>query len=165
MKWTDAAMVLAGVGILATACGAPTAPSGGAFPPGTTAQFGVTTPPTRGNLAITSMGVSDAGQGAQGVWQYKVNVYLREIGGVDTTLTNIQVEALMGSRSLAPADVTPVLSVSANSRGDTAFIFTADTHVEDLTTLKVGLNVHFRDANGFTGSVSEAFSGFGAWDY
>lgn len=38
-------------------------------------------PSKRGNLTITSMGVSDAGQGALGDWQYKVTVHLRETGG------------------------------------------------------------------------------------
>ena len=44
---------------------------------------GTTARSTRGNLEINSTGVSDAGQGALGDWQYKVTVRLRETGGLD----------------------------------------------------------------------------------
>ena len=44
---------------------------------------GTTAPSTHGNLEIISLGVSDAGQGARGDWQYKVTVRLRETGGLD----------------------------------------------------------------------------------
>jgi hypothetical protein len=49
------------------------------------------------------MGVSDTGQGALGYWRYKVTVHLRETGGVDMTVTNIEVQALSGSNILATA--------------------------------------------------------------
>ena len=58
-------------------------------------------PATRGNLTMTSMAVNDAGQGALGDWQYKVTVRLRETGGVDMAVTNIQFQALFGSNILA----------------------------------------------------------------
>ena len=40
-----------------------------------------------------------------------------------------------------------------------------DTQVGDLSALRVRMTVQFTDANGNAGSVSGAFSGFGAWDY
>jgi hypothetical protein len=143
--------------VIASGCagGGPTAPS----TPGTTAQS------TRGNLEINSMGVSDAGQGALGDWQYKATVHLRETGGVDTTVTNIQVQALSGSNILATAGVIPMLSVLANSSRDAGLVFAADTHVSDLSALTIGLTVQFSDANGNTGSVSKSFTCFGCRDY
>ena len=126
---------------------------------------GPTAPSTRGNLTITSMAVSDAGQGALGDWQYKVAVRLRETGGVNITVTNIQVQARFGSNILATASVIPVLSVSANSSSRAALVFASDTHAGDVSALTVGMTVQFRDGNGNTGSVSSSFSGFGSWDY
>ena len=111
------------------------------------------------------MGVSDAGLGAPGSWQYKVTVRLSETGGVDITVTHIQLQALFGSHLLANASVIPVVSVSANSSSDAVLVFSAATHVGDLSALTVDMTVQFRDANGNTGSVSESFSGFGYWDY
>ena len=75
---------------------------------------------------MSYMSVSDAGQGALGDWQYKVTVHLRETGGVDMTVTNIKVQALLASNILATASVTPVLSVSANSSSDAGLVFAAD---------------------------------------
>jgi archaellum component FlaG (FlaF/FlaG flagellin family) len=129
---------------------------------------GGTTAPTAaalGNLTMTSMALNDAGQGARGDWQYNVTVYLRETGGVDTTVTNIQFQVLLASNILATASVVPALSVSANSSSDAGLVFAADTLVGDLSALTVGMTVQFRDANGNTGSVSNSFSGFGYWDY
>jgi len=111
------------------------------------------------------MGVSDAGQGALGDWQYKVTVHLRETGGVDMTVTNIQVQALFGSNILATGSVIPMLSVLGNSSSDAGLVFAADTHVADLSALTVGMTAQFRDANGNTGSVSNSFTCFGCWDY
>ncbi len=111
------------------------------------------------------MCVSAAGQGALGDWQYKVTVHLRETGGLDMTVTNIQVQALFGSNILATASVIPMLSVLANSSSDAGLVFAADTQVADLSALTVGVTVQFRDANGNTGSVSNSFTCFGCWDY
>ena len=124
-----------------------------------------TTPSTRGNLKINRMGVNDAGQSARGDWQYNVAVNLSETGGVDMTVTNIEVQALVGSDILATASVIPVLPISAKSTSDARFVFAADTHVGDLRTLTVNMTIQFRDANGDTGSVSNVFSCFGCWDY
>ena len=92
-------------------------------------------------------------------------MHLRETGGVDITVTNVQVQALLGSNIQATARVIPALSVSANSSGDAGLVFAAATHVGDLSALTAGMTVQFRDANGNTGSVSCSFSGFGFWDY
>ena len=149
-------VLLSVLSVIASGCtGGPTAPS----------IEGTTTPSTRGNLEINSMGVSDAGQGALGDWQFKVTVHLRETGGVDMTVTNIQVQALFGSSVLATASVIPMLSVLANSSSDAGLVFAAATHVADLSALTVGLTVQFRDANGNSGSVSNSFTCFGCWDY
>ena len=146
--------------VIASGCaGEPTAPSTRGNAGGPTAAS------TRGNLRITSMGISDAGQGALGDWQYKITVHLRETGGVDVTVTNIQIQALFGSNILATASVIPVLSVSANSNSRAALVFASDTHAGDVSALTVGMTVQFRDGNGNTGSVSSSFSGFGSWDY
>ncbi len=149
-------VLLSVLSAIASGCaGGPTAPS----------TQGTTAPSTRGNLTITSMGVSDAGQGALDTWQYKVTAYLRETGGVDMTVTNIEVQARLGSNLLATANVTPMLSVLANSSSDAGFVFAADTHLGNLSTLAVDMTVQFRDANGNTGSVSNSFTCFGCWDY
>jgi hypothetical protein len=92
-------------------------------------------------------------------------VHLRETGGVDMTVTNIQVQALCGSNILATAGVIPMLSVLANSSSDAGVVFNADTHVSDLSALTIAMTVQFRDANGNTGSVSNSFTCFGCWDY
>ena len=77
--------------VIASGCaGGTTAPS----------RRGTTAPSTRGNLEINSMAVSDAGQGALGDWRYKVTARLRQTGGVDMTVTNIQI--LAGSGSVWP---------------------------------------------------------------
>ena len=155
-------VLLSVLSAIASGCaGGPTAPS----TQGTTALSGTTAPSTRGNLTITSMGVSDAGQGALGNWQYKVSVRLRETGGLDMTVTNIQVQARIDSNILATASVIPMLSVLANSSSDAALVFAADTHVGNLSALTVDMTVQFRDANGNTGSIRCSFSGFGLWDY
>lgn len=134
---------------------------------GTTAPSpaGTAVPSTRGNLAISSMGVVDAGQGAVGDWQYKITVSLRETGGVDMTVTNIQMQAALASKILATANITPGLSVPANSNKDAGLVFAVDTQVGDLSALGVSMTVQFRDANGNAGSVSGVFTGFGLWDY
>ena len=126
-------VLLSVLSAIASGCaGAPTAPS----TPATTALSGTTAPSTRGNLTITSMGVSDAGQGALGNWQYKVSARLRETGGLDMTVTNIQVQARIDSNILATASVVPMLSVLANSSSDAALVFAADTHVGNRSTLR-----------------------------
>jgi hypothetical protein len=130
------------VTVIASGCtGAITAPS----------TRPTTAPSTRGNLEINYIGVSDAGQGASGDWQYKVTAHLHETGGVGMTVTNIQVQALFGSNTLATASVIPVLSVPANSSTDAGLVFTGATHVADLSALTVDMTVQFRDANGNTG--------------
>jgi len=120
---------------------------------------------TRVNLEINSMWVSADGQSALGDWQYKVTVRLRETGGLDMTVTNIQVQALIGSNILATGSVILSLPVSANSSSDAGLVLAADTHAVDLSALTVGVTVQFRDANGNTGSVSNSFACFGCWDY
>ena len=155
-------VLLAVVSVIASGCGG-----------GFTATLGPTAsstrepaaPSTRANLEIRSMGVNDAGQSALGGWQYKVDVHLRETGGVDTTVTNIQVQARLGSNILATAAVVPMLPVLANSDGDAVLVFVADTHVADLSALTVGMTVQFTDAKENTGSVSNSFTCFGCWDY
>jgi hypothetical protein len=146
--------------LVASGCGGGTTTA----PSGITAASGITPPSIRGNLTMISMGVSDAGQRALGDWQYTVTVHLRETGGVDTTVTNIQVEARLGSNTLATESVIPMLSVSANSSSDAALVFAADTHVGDLSALTVGMTVQFTDAKGNIGSVSNSFTCFGCWD-
>lgn len=153
MRWI---VLLSVLSVVASGC------AGGVTAPSTPAPAA---PSTRGNLEINSMGVNDLGQGAPGDWQYKVRVHLRETGGVDITVTNVQVRALFGSTVLATASVTPMLSVLANSSSDAELVFAADTHIADLSALTVGTTVQFRDANGNTGSVSKSFTCFGCWDY
>jgi hypothetical protein len=149
-------VLLSALLVIASGCAeGPTAPS----------ARGLTAASTRGDLEINSVGFSDAGQSALGDWQYKVTMHLRETGGVDMMVTNIQVQALVGSNILATANVIPMLSVLANSSSDAGLVLAADTHVADLSALKVGVTVQFRDANGNTGSVSNYFTCFGCWDY
>ena len=126
---------------------------------------GTAVPSTRANLQLGYMSVVDAGQSAVSGWQYKVIVNLRETGGVDMTVTNIQMQAAVASRILATASVSPGLSVPANSNKDAGLVFVTDAQVGDLSALGVSVTVQFTDANGNAGSVSGAFSGFGAWDY
>ena len=100
------------------------------------------------------------------VWSlaYNGTVRLLETGGVELTVTNIQVQALLGSNILATASTVPMVSVSANASSDAVFAFAADTHVQ-ASALTVNATVEFRDANGNTGAVSSSFSCFGCWDY
>ena len=157
MRWILLISVWA---VIASGCaGGPTAPTTATAP---TAAPSLS---TRGNLTVTYMALNDAGQGAHGDWQYKVTVHLSETGGVETAVTNIQFQALFASNILATETVVPVLSVSANSSSDEALVFSADTHVGDLSAVTVKMTVQFRDANGNIGSVSNSFTCFGCWDY
>ena len=92
-------------------------------------------------------------------------MHLRETGGVDMTVTNIEVRARLGSNLLATVSVAPMLTVLANSSSDAGLVFAADTHLGNLSTLVVDLTVEFRDASGNAGSVSDSFTCFGCWDY
>jgi hypothetical protein len=146
------------IGALFSACSnnGPTAPSNNSPTP--------PSPSSLSNLTITLMTLSDAGQDAFGHWQYKGTVRLLETGGVQVTVTNIQVQALLGSNILATASTIPIVSVSANSSSDAVFGFAADTHVQ-ASALTVHVTVEFRDVNGNTGAVSSSGSCFGCWDY
>jgi hypothetical protein len=146
------------IGALSSACSnnGPTAPSNNSPTPLSSSSIS--------NLKITLMTVSDAGQDAFGHWQYNGKVRLLEIGGVELTVTNIQVQALLGSNILATASTIPMVPVSPNSSSDAVFAFAADTHVQ-ASALTVNATVEFRDANGNTGAVSSSFSCFGCWDY
>jgi hypothetical protein len=138
--------------LCASGCaGGPTAPTTAATP----------NPAARGNLTMPYMILNDAGHGAHGDWQYKVTVHLSETGGLQTAVTNIQFQALVASNILATDTVAPVLSISANSSRDEALAFSADTHVEDLSTVTIRITVQFKDANGNIGSVSDSFTCFG----
>jgi hypothetical protein len=117
-----------------------------------------------GSLQVTTMGISDVGQGALGDWQYNATLYVHENGGIDVTVTNIQVQVLVGPKVLATASITPMLSVSAHSKGDTAFVFSSDSHVQ-VSEMTVNVTVDYRDAKGNTGSVSSSFECFGCYDY
>jgi hypothetical protein len=88
------------IGALSSACSnnGPTAPSNNSPTPLSSSSIS--------NLKITLMTVSDAGQDAFGHWQYNGKVRLLEIGGVELTVTNIQVQALLGSNILATTGVT-----------------------------------------------------------
>jgi hypothetical protein len=105
--------------------------------------------------------LNDAGQGANGDWQYKVTVHLTETGGVEAAVTSIQFQAQFASNILATGTIIPGLSVSANSSSDEALVFSADTHVEDLSAVTVRMTAQFKDANGNIGSVSGSFTCFG----
>jgi len=153
MRWILLIFVLA---VIASGCaGGPTAPTTAPAPAPTPALA------TRGNLTMVYMILNDAGQGAHGDWRYQVTVHLSETGGVKTTVTNIQFQALFASNILATETVVPVLSVSANSSSDEVLGFSADTHVGDLSAVTVKMTVQFRDANGNIGSVSNSFTCFG----
>ena len=163
MRWILLIFVLA---VIASGCaGGPTAPTTATAPTqAPTTATGPTPAPaqsTRGNLTMVYMILNDAGQGAHGDWRYKVTVHLSETGGVTTTVTNIQFQALFASNILATETVVPVLSVSANSSSDEELVFSADTHVEDLSAVTVKMTIQFRDANGNIGSVSNSFTCFG----
>jgi hypothetical protein len=149
---------VAAIGALFSACSnnGPTAPSNNSPT--------LPRPSSVSNLKITLMTVSDASQDASGHWQYHGTVRLLETGGVELTVTNIQVEALSASNILATASTVPLVLVSANSSSDAVFAFAADTHVQ-VSALTVKATVEFRDANGNTGAVSSSFSCFGCWDY
>ena len=87
MRWILLISVWA---VIASGCaGGPTAPTTATAP---TPAPSVSTP---GNLAITSVAVTDAGQDALGHWEYKVTVHLRETAGVDLTATYIYAQALV----------------------------------------------------------------------
>ena len=146
------------IGALFLACSnnGPTAPSNNSPTPPSSSSLS--------DLKITLMTVSDAGQDASGHWQYNGTVRLLETGGVELTVTNMQVQALLGSDILATASTVPMVSVSANASSDAVFAFAADTHVQ-ASALTVNATVEFRDANGNTRTVSSSFSCFGCWDY
>src|SRR5437762_6684223 len=138
------------VGALSSACSnnGPTAPSNNS----PTAA----SPSSLSNLTITSMALSDAGQDALGHWQYKGTVRL-ETGDVQVTVTNIRVQALLGSDILTTASTTFMVSVPPSSSTDAVFGFAADTHVQ-ASALTVHVTVEFRDANGNSGAVSSSGS-------
>jgi hypothetical protein len=116
------------------------------------------------NLQITTMTLRDAGQGGAGEWRYEAGVYLRETGGVDVTVTNIEIQLLLEAKALGTARSTPMLSMTANSSRDTALVVGADTHVQ-VSALTENVTVQFTDANGNTGSISSSGSCAGCWDY
>jgi hypothetical protein len=154
MRWIGLFSVLWVIAIATDCAGGPTTPSTG----------GTTIPSARGKLQIDAMRVSDVVQGTLGDWQYKVTAQLREIGGVDVTVTDIQVQALLRSTSLATTSVVPMLSVSAYSSKDAGVVFAAATQI-DLSAVTVAMTIQFTDANENTGSVNNSFSCFGCWDY
>jgi hypothetical protein len=159
MRWIPLISVLA---VIASGCaGGPAAPTTAtALTPAQSQPLS-----TRGNLTITSVAVSDAGQDALGHWQYKVIVHLRETAGVDLTATYIYVQALSGSNILATYGSGTWLSVSANSSSDAGLVLAADTHVGDLSALTLVVTVQFQDRNGRTGCVGNTSSSAGCWDY
>ena len=120
--------------------------------------------PTHGVLNVDSLGVSDVAQGAPGVWDYTVTAQLRETGGVDVTVTDIQIQALIGSTNLATNRTLALLPLPAHSTRQTRLVFEAGTHA-DVSAMTVNITVQFIDANGNAGSIKESFSGLGAWDY
>jgi hypothetical protein len=159
---TIATVVLVAFGALFSSCSnnGPTAPTSN---PSDNSQSSPSTSSV-GKLQITAMALNDAGQSALGDWLYDAKVNLLETGGVDVTVTNLQVQASTDSKVLATASTTPMLSMRANSRGDTALVFAGNTHVQ-VSAVTADVTVQFRDAKGNTGSVSCSFSGFGYWDY
>jgi c-di-GMP-binding flagellar brake protein YcgR len=110
------------------------------------------------------MGLTDAGPSARGDWLYEARVYLRETGGVDVTITNVQIQVLLDSKVLGAARSTQMLSMTANSSRDTALVVAADTHVQ-VSALTTNVTVQFTDAKGNTGSISSSGSCAGCWDY
>jgi hypothetical protein len=150
------AFLLCIVALIATGCGeTPSAP----FTPGNTPPSAV------GNLRFNFMSISDDGQGPLGEWQYAVTIRLSETAGVDVTVTDIRIQALLDSDPLATATAAPMVAFAARSTNDAGLVFAAGTRIADLSKLRVDATVQFRDVNGHTGSVSTSFAGFGAWDY
>jgi hypothetical protein len=150
------AFVLCVMALIATGCGeAPSAP----FTPGNTAQSAV------GNLRFNFMSISDEAQGPLGEWQYTVTIRLSETAGVDVTVTDIRIQALVDSHPLATATAAPMAAFPARSSNDAGLVFAAGSRIADLSKLRVDATVQFRDVNGHNGSVSTSFSSFGAWDY
>jgi hypothetical protein len=91
------------------------------------------------------------------------------VSGVDVTVTNIWFQARSGSNLLAAASITPMSSVSANSMGNTTFVFTSDRHVQ-VSTLVANVTVYFRDAKGNAGSIAACLTlvsgdDSACWDY
>jgi hypothetical protein len=141
--------------VIAAACaGSPTAPS----------VVGVTSTTERGILKVESLGVGDVAQSAPGGWDYTVTARLHETGGVDVTVTDIQIQVLLGSTDLVTNSTVPLLPLPTHSVRQTELVFEAATHA-DVSALTVNITVQFVDANGNAGSVRESFTGFGAWDY
>jgi len=141
--------------VLAAACaGSPIAPS----------NLTVTSTPAQGVVKVESLGVSDVTQSALGVWYYTVTAQLRETGGVDVTVTDIQIQALVGSTNLATNSSVPLLPLPAHSTRQTGLVFETAIHA-DVSALTVNITVQFIDANGNAGAIRESFSGFGYWDY
>jgi hypothetical protein len=138
----------------AACAGSPNAPS----------TVSVAASPTHGVLNVDSLGVSDVAQSAPGVWDYTVTAQLHETGGVDVTVTDIQIQALLGSTNLATNSTVPLLPMPAHSTRQTTVVFEAAIHT-DVSALTVNITVQFIDAHGNAGSIRESFSGFGAWDY
>jgi hypothetical protein len=140
-------VLLSVLSVMASGCaGEPTAPS--QLP-----RF------TRGNLEFGTMGMINTGG-----LHYKITAQLSETGGVDITVTEIQVQALSGSDVLATASVIPMLSISANSTSAaTGLVFDFSSLQNDLSAVK--MTVQFRDANGNTGSVSKSFTCFGCLEW
>jgi hypothetical protein len=115
------------------------------------------------NLQITSVSLSDGGQGTSGQWLYDAGVSLYA-GGVSVTVTSVQVQLLMSSQVLATTSITPMLFVPANSSREAALLLQSTTHV-DVSALTAHVTVYFSDAYGHTGSVTATWSCFGCWDY
>jgi hypothetical protein len=108
--------------------------------------------------------LSDVGQDVSGRWQYKLAMHLVETAGVEVTTTSIQIQALVGSNTLATVDSIPPVSVPANSISGAEFVFASDTYAK-VSEVTVNVTIAFRDANGNTGAINSSFSCFGCWDY
>lgn len=141
--------------VTAACAGSPTSPSTSAVTSAAT---------TRGALTVDSLGVSDVTQNSLGEWDYRVTAQLRETGGVDVTVTDIQIQALLGSTNLAADKTLPLLPLPAHSTRQTGLVFETAIHA-DVSALTVNITVQFIDANGNAGSIRASFSGLGAWDY
>jgi hypothetical protein len=111
---------------------------------------------TWAKVQFAGLSISDAGQDPLGAWQYSATVTLRETAGVDVTVTNISYFTISGPDRLASASITLMSSVSANSSGDTTFVFKSDRHAQ-ASTIDVNLAGNFKDANGHYGSFSDCF--------
>jgi hypothetical protein len=129
-----------------------------------TSPSAVASKPGPGNLTIVSGGLVAGMQVASGDWPYQVTLRLRETGGLVVDVENIQVQVSLGSDTVGTETDTAGLSVGANSTRDVAFMFAAHTHV-DRSVATMNVTLQFKDAEGNVGSVTEAFSGFGYWDY